>query len=116
MRNKNTVYTVTPPDLRLNMIGPSVLLLGVTMETSTPYIEVYDNLFPEVEITFFVSEDGFNDKHTPWFRAAAGIASSIFVNLDNISAEEVLLAIEAEHDKTTLVYWISLLLVFDAAN
>ena len=95
MKSKNSVYTVTPPDLTLNTIGPTVLLLGVTYDDSKPYSDVYEKLFPEVEITFFVSEEGFNPNFAPWFRAVAGMSSSIFVNLDNITAEEVFLAISS---------------------
>ena len=107
MLNNNSVYTVTPPDLTLNTIGPSVLLLGVDLENSKPFSDVYDKLFPEVEITFFVGTNGFEAKHAPWFRAVAGMASSIFVNLDNVSLEEVFLAMQAEHDDRAVVYWIS---------
>lgn len=107
MKPKNTVYTVTPPDLAIPTIGPSVLLLGVDLDNSKAYTDVYDKLFPEVEITFFVSEDGFHPRHVAWFRAVAGMASSIFVNLDNITAEEVFLAMQAEHENRAMVYWIS---------
>lgn len=108
MTNKNTVYTVTPPDLALNTIGPSVLLLGINLENSKEYTDIYDKLFPEVEITFYVSEDGFQTKHAPWFRAANGMASSIFVNLDDITAEEVFLAQQAENEGKAMVFWISI--------
>jgi len=107
MKAKNTVYTVTPPDLRLNTIGPSVLLLGITMDDSKPYTDIYDKIFPEVEITFYVSEDGFRPQHVPWFRAATGMVSSIFVNLDNITTEEVFLAMQAEQEKCAMVFWFS---------
>lgn len=107
MKNNNTVYTVTPPDLRLNMIGPSVLLLGVDLDAAKEYADVYDRLFPEVEITFYVGEDGFTPDVAAWYRAAAGMASSIFVNLDNITAEEVFLAMMAEQDNRAMVFWVS---------
>jgi hypothetical protein len=107
MRNKNSVYTVTPPDLKLNTIGPSVLLLGVTLDESNEYTEIYEKLFPDVEIAFFVGDDSFVADYAPWYRAQASIASSIFVNLDNITAEEIFLAMQAEHDNRAMVFWIS---------
>lgn len=107
MTNKNTVTTVTPPDLYLNTIGPSVLLLGTTLEESKEYRDVYEKLFPEVEITFYVSEQGFTPRVAAWYRAVAGMASSIFVNLDNITAEEVFLAMQAEHENRAVVFWVS---------
>ena len=45
--------------------------------------------------------------YAPWYRAQASIASSIFVNLDNITAEEIFLAMQAEHDNRAMVFWIS---------
>jgi hypothetical protein len=107
MRRKNSVYTVTPPDLKLNIIGPSILLLGTTLSDYKPYADIYDKLFPEVEITFFVGDKAFNSDHAAWYRAAAGMVSAIIVNLDNISAEEVFLAMQAENDKKAFVFWLS---------
>jgi len=107
MTNKNSVYTVTPPDLKLNTIGPSVLLLGTTREGSQPYIDIYEKLFPDVEITFFVSETEFNAEYASWYRAVAGMSSSIFVNLDNITIEEMFLAMQAEHVDRAMVFWLA---------
>jgi hypothetical protein len=109
MKNKNSVYTVTPPDLKLNTIGPIVLFMGITLDELQPYADIYDKLFPEVEITFYVSEKGFRPELAPWFRAVASMSSGIFVNLDNITTEEVFLAIQAILDRKNdvMVYWIS---------
>lgn len=107
MTIKNTVYTVTPPDLTLHMIGPSVLLLGVTLEESEPYSDLYDKLFPEVEITLYVSDKGFTAEYAAWFRACAGMVSSVFVNVDKISAEELLIATQMERDDRAMVFWMS---------
>lgn len=109
MKNKNSVYTVTPPDLKLNTIGPTVLFMGITLDDLQPYADIYDKLFPEVEITFYVSEKGFLPEFASWFRAAASMSSGIFVNLDNITTEEVFLAIQSILDRKSdvMVYWIS---------
>ena len=107
MNNKNTVYTVTPPDLRMNFIGPSVLLLGTTLAECSTYISLYDKLFPEVEITFFVDEKPFDVERLAWYRAVVGSVSSVFVNIDNITSEEILMAMQAERDEHVLVFWIS---------
>lgn len=107
MKSKNTVSIVTPPDLHIPVIGPTVLLLGTTMDDSKEYTDVYERLFPEVEITFFVSDNGFPPSVAAWFRAAAGMSSSIFVNIDNITAEEVFLAMQAEHENRAVVFWLS---------
>jgi hypothetical protein len=107
MTIKNTLYTVTPPDLRLNAYGPSVLLLGVDLEHSKPYTDLYDQLFPEVEITFFVRDSEFTPDLAPWYRAVTGMASSIFVDLDHANVEEVFLATHAANENKSLVFWIS---------
>ena len=107
MKNKNSVYTVTPPDLKLNTIGPSVLLLGVSIDNSTEYQDIYEKLFPEVEITFYVGEEEFGPEYAPWYRAVAGMSSSIIDNLDNITAEEVFLAMQAEHENRAMVFWVA---------
>lgn len=107
MKNKNTVYTVTPPDLRLNLIGPTVLFLGFDLESSKEYINVYEKIFPDVEITFFVGEDGFRPEQVAWYRAVAGMSGNVIVNVDNITAEEVFLAMQIENDSEAMVFWLS---------
>lgn len=107
MIDKNTVYTVTPPDLRLTTIGPTVLLLGLGLKDSEQYIDMYEKLFPEVEITFFVGEEGFTTDHTSWYRAVTHMASTVIVNIDNITPEEMFLAMQVEHDNRALVFWVS---------
>lgn len=107
MTSKNSVYTVTPPDLTLNSIGPCVLLLGITHETSEPFAELYDKLFPEVEVTFFVSETEFDPQFAPWYRAVIGMASTIYINIDIASPEELFLAMQAERDNHQMVFWMT---------
>jgi len=108
MTNKNTVTIVTPPDFHINAIGPIVLLLGVDLTGSKPYTSVYERLFPEVEINFFVGEEGFKPEHIAWYRAAAGIANSVFINIEGATTEEILIATQIEqHNKDVMVYWIS---------
>lgn len=108
MKSTNAVYTVTPPDFRLTHQGISVLLLGVKMETIQSYATVYDKIFPDTELTFYTSEEGINAENVAWYRATAGMSSSVFVNLDNISGEEIFLAMQAETSGTAIVYWVSL--------
>jgi hypothetical protein len=107
MTNKNSVYTVTPPDLTLITIGPSILLMGVSLADASSYSDIYDKLLPEVEITLYVSESGYADEFAPWFRAVTGMVSSIFIDIDNSTTEEVFLAMQAENDERTEVYWVS---------
>jgi hypothetical protein len=107
MITKNSVYTVTPPDLTLPMVGPSVLMLGITLDESGPYLDLYDKLFPDVEITFYVTDTGFEPTYMAWFRAVAGMVSSVFVNVDGISPEELLIATQMERDDRAMVFWIS---------
>ena len=107
MTAKNSIFTVTPPDLRLSPNGPSIMLLGINLDEATPYAGIYEKLFPEVEVTIFVSDNGFSEETAAWFRATSSLTSSFIVNLDNITIEEFLIATEAAHDPTKLVFWIS---------
>lgn len=107
MTSKNTVTLITPPDLHLNYRGPLVLFLGFTLEQSTKYSELYEKLFPDVEINFYVSENGYITENNAWYRAVSGIASSVFVNIDNITIEELFLAMQIEQQNNAMVFWIS---------
>lgn len=108
MTAKNTVYTVTPPDLRLPTVGPSVLLLGVDFEDIEPYRSVYEKLHPDIEIVFYASENRLRDDNLCWYRAVAGMASSVFVNVDQLTMEELFIALEAEKNGNQLVFWVSM--------
>jgi len=106
--NTNTVFTITPPDLRLSKNGPMVLLLGLTLKNTAPYIKMIDTFFPAVEITYYASDDGITNENINWYRAVAGMASWIIINIDNITTEEVFIALENESSSTTTdVYWVA---------
>lgn len=107
MTNKNTVTIVTPPDLHINVYGPIVLLLGVDLEGSKPYMAVYERLFTEVEINFFVSEKGFDYSQAAWYRAVAGMASSVFINVEDATREEIYLASQIDRQGDAMVFWVS---------
>lgn len=104
---KNTVFTITPPDIRLSTNGPSVFLIGMKLDETTPYIKVIDNFFPDVEISYYACNDAITDETLTWFRAVAGIASSIIINIDNITPAELLLGMEAENQAHMSVYWVT---------
>lgn len=107
MTTKNTVTIVTPPDLHINMYGPIVLLLGVSLDGSKPYTNLYERLFTEVEINFFVSEQGFDCGQAAWYRAVAGMASSVFIDVENATREEIYLASQIDRRGEAMVFWIS---------
>jgi hypothetical protein len=91
----------------MNVIGPSVLLLGVTLADHHQYINFYDATFPDVEITLFVGDKPFSAEYAPWYRAVSGMVSNIIVNIDNITIEELFLAMQAESDGQASVCWLS---------
>jgi hypothetical protein len=103
----DSVYTVTPPDLRVTESGPSILMLGVAFDDSDPYIDLFDKLFPDSDVTFYTSESGPSEDNLAWYRATSSISSSIIVDIDNIAPEELLLALQAEFEGKSLVFWIS---------
>lgn len=107
MTTKNTVTIVTPPDLHINVYGPIVLLLGVDLDGSKPYTNLYERLFTEVEINFFVSEQGFDYNQAAWYRAVAGMASSVFIDVENATREEIYLASQIDRQGEAMVFWIS---------
>lgn len=107
MKTKNSVFTVTPPDFQLTQNGPTVLLLGVEFDDITPYVNIYDTLFPDIEIVYMISEAGIDEDNLAWHRAAAGMASSVFVDIDNITTEELFLAMQLEQENKAMVYWIN---------
>lgn len=105
---KNTTYTVTPPDLRLNDLGPTITLLGMTLEEAKPYIKLYEDMFTEVELTFYVAEDGFTPLNAAWYRAVAGMSNHIIVNVDSVTLEEMFIALHTERETDAKVYWVTI--------
>lgn len=103
----DSVYTVTPPDLRVTDTGPCILMLGIPFDDSEPYVNMFDELFSSTDVTIYTSEDGLNENNLSWYRATVGMASTVIADIDNITPEELLLVMQAEASEQTLVFWIS---------
>lgn len=103
----DSVYTVTPPDLRVTESGPSILMLGVAFDNSDPYVNLFDSLFPDSDVTIYTSEDGISEDNLAWYRATTSMSSTLIVDIDNITPEELLLALQAEAEDRPLVFWLS---------
>lgn len=102
----NSVYTVTPPDLHLSESGPNIFLLGMSRETSQPIVDLLSRIYPDVELTIFVSDEEFSPEHIAWYRSVVGIAQLyVIVNIDNITCEELFLAMQADHFHDMQVFW-----------
>lgn len=102
-----SVYTVTPPDLRTTVFGPSITMLGVPFDKSEPYVKLFDNLFSDSDVTIYTSEVGLNETNVAWFRAVVGMSNIVIVDIDYITSEELVLALHAEMDNSVLVFWIT---------
>ena len=103
----DSVYTVTPPDLRVTESGPSIMMLGVAFDAGDPYVELFDSLFPDSDVTIYTSESGIDSDNIAWYRAALSMSSTVIVDIDNATPEEVFLGLQAEIADQPLVFWVS---------
>jgi hypothetical protein len=105
MTENNTFYTVTPPDLLLPVSGPGVLFLGLEHTEIQQFSEMYDRLFPETTVTFYVRDGEIDDIIITWYRAIAGFATIAIVDLSSITPEELFIATQMVSDDRASVIW-----------
>lgn len=104
---QHTFTTVTPPDLYMNGFGPSILFLGITTLDSEPYIKMLEQAYPEVEVSVFI-EDQKENKNIAWLKATASLCNTIVVDVMQVSAEELVIALHSDFQGSHKVIWVNL--------
>lgn len=102
----DSVYTVTPPDLRMSSNAPTIMLLGIKYKDATPYIDLFDSVYSNLDLTIYTSEDGLTTENIAWYRAALGTASVVIADIDQMTTEEFFMAAQCCHDSQFLVFWV----------
>jgi hypothetical protein len=101
----NTVFTITCPDIRPT-VGPTTMLLGVSEVDLAEYLEIYDSMYPDIELVNYLGEKIIDDENLAWHMTAASLSGTIFVNLEHATREDIYIAFAAEHLHDKTVFWI----------
>jgi hypothetical protein len=100
-----TVYTITAPDLNLPKTGPIFTILGKTINDTIEFLELFENLFIDVEITTYVGENPLDDNTVAWYLAATQMSNCIVACIDSMNMPELFLAMKAQEIGTTVLWY-----------
>lgn len=100
-----TVYTVTAPDLNLSRTGPTFTILGKTINETIEFLELFENLFTDVEITTYVGEEPLDDTTVAWYLAATQMSNCIVACIDGMNMPELFLATRAQEIGSTVLWY-----------
>lgn len=92
IQTRGNMFTVTPPDIKLNDNGPSFLILGETSDNFRQFMDVHDRMIPANDILFYGSPEGITDKNIGWYKAVSGLVDTIFIDLSKATMAELYLA------------------------
>ena len=106
---ENSFYIITPPDLKLSSSNENigVLIIGEKEDSIQEYINIYDQIYPELEILIYHCNVGLTEKNAAWYKAAACSCIDVIINLDNITKEEVLFATKLDNVIPGNIHWFS---------
>jgi hypothetical protein len=99
----NTVFTMSPPDVRLSINGPSILFMGISDTSKQELTSMIDRQFCDIEVSYYAGSS-LTEATAAWYYTAAGIANYIIADPSNISAAEVLIILE--NKATTTVFFV----------
>lgn len=105
MKNDNSSYTVTPPDLYLTEHGISVLISS-TNEELTEKIKNVVEKHVAISIVFLVQNKKTNSGTLPWMWNNSKTCDFMVIDVDTCAWEDIMAALlkSQEHPNTVLFY------------
>lgn len=100
-----TVYTVTPHDLNLSLTGPTFTIMGKTINDVTEFLELFENLFVDVDITTYVGEAPLDNSTAAWYLAVTQMSNCVVACIDNMNTAEMFLAMKSMDAGGTVLWY-----------
>lgn len=90
---ENSIYTITPPDMRLSTRGPSVCVLSTDGTFLAEVESCHEELFKTVSVNIYHPGGEVDADNLAWCISVMHLCDNIFVDLDTVSNLGLLAAV-----------------------
>jgi len=90
---KNDIFTITPPDMLLNTIGPTVTVISTNKEFIEDIEEAHEMVFQTVPVNIYHPNGDVRDHNLAWTLSVMRLSDTVFVDLDTATELGIMTAI-----------------------
>jgi len=105
MDDDNTVYTVTFPDICISYNGPIIACLNISDSEISEYRAILESVIQSTQ--FVLYQTTTKKDELAWKLHVTNMAQIIIINIDDVSPEDIAIAIDLNTDSRKNVIFVS---------
>ena len=90
---ENSIYHITPPDMKLLDSGPVVTVLTNDKQFFNDIERLHENMYKSVPVVIYSADGPINDNNLAWMVSVMRLSDNVFVDLDTVTQTELVASI-----------------------
>jgi hypothetical protein len=90
---ENSIYHITPPDMKLLDAGPVVTVLSSNKKFLDDVERLHENIYKSVPVIIYNTNSPVNDNNIAWLVSTMRLSDTVFVDLDTVTQTELVASI-----------------------
>ena len=90
---ENSIYHISPPDMKLLDAGPVVTVLSSSSEFLDDVERLHEGMYKSVPVAIYNANGPINDNNIAWLVSTMRLSDNVFVDLDNVTQTELVASI-----------------------
>ena len=90
---ENSIYHITPPDMKLLDSGPVVTVLSSNKKFLDDVERLHENIYKSVPVIIYNTNSPVNDNNIAWTVSVMRLSDNVFVDLDTVTQTELVASI-----------------------
>jgi hypothetical protein len=86
---ENSIYHITPPDMKLLDTGPVVTILSSDDKFLSSVEQMHERMYKSVPVVIYHIDGPINDNNIAWLVSVMRLSDSVFVDLDSVTQTEL---------------------------
>ena len=90
---ENSIYHITPPDMKLLDTGPVVTILSSDDKFLSSVEQMHERMYKSVPVVIYHIDGPINDNNIAWLVSVMRLSDNVFVDLDSVTQTELVASI-----------------------
>ena len=86
---ENSIYHITPPDMKLLDTGPVVTILSSDDKFLSSVEQMHERMYKSVPVVIYHIDGPINDNNIAWLVSVMRLSDNVFVDLDSVTQTEL---------------------------
>ena len=86
---ENSIYHITPPDMKLLDTGPVVTILSSDDKFLSSVEQMHERMYKSVPVVIYHIDGPINDNNIAWLVSVMRLSDNVFVDLDCVTQTEL---------------------------